>query len=171
MHVLNVQIHSTHTYCLHISCKQKLLFWMWLIAINHLTALYIYIFRFNVYSWVFMSIPPYKHMWKWCDIRPSMVTHTLNLCSAFTHSSAHTQQWTHTQSSGQPFMLRCSGSSWRFGALPKGTSSWYWRWRESAVHPPPPPPPWVCLIIHVSCKKECSYIQYISLVMLLIAWK
>ncbi len=36
--------------------------------------------------------------------------------------SAHTQQWTHTRSSGQPFMLRCPGSSWGFGALFKGTS-------------------------------------------------
>ncbi len=47
-----------------------------------------------------------------------MVTHTRNSCSAFTHPSAHTQQWTHntpsthTRSSGQPFVLRCSGSSW-----------------------------------------------------------
>ncbi len=61
------------------------------------------------------------------DIRPSMVTHTRNLCSAFnpskvhTHSSEHTQ-WTHTRSSGQPFMLRRPGSSWGFGALLKGTS-------------------------------------------------
>ncbi len=36
--------------------------------------------------------------------------------------SAHTQQWTHTRSSGQPFMLRRPGSSWGFGALLKGTS-------------------------------------------------
>ncbi len=78
--------------------------------------------------------------WKWCDIQPNMVTNTLNLCSAFTHPSANTQQWTHipwthTQSSGQPFMLQRPGSSRGFGTLLKGTSSWYWRWRESA--PPP----------------------------------
>ncbi len=30
--------------------------------------------------------------------------------------------WTHTRSSGQPFMLRCTGSSWGFSALLKGTS-------------------------------------------------
>ncbi len=36
--------------------------------------------------------------------------------------SAHTQQWTRTRSSGQPFMLRRPGSSWGFGALLKGTS-------------------------------------------------
>ncbi len=60
---------------------------------------------------------------------PSMVTHTRNLCSAFnpskvhTHSSEHTHTpWTHTRSSGQPFMLRRPGSSWGFGALFKGTS-------------------------------------------------
>ncbi len=41
-----------------------------------------------------------------------------------THSRehTHTHTWTHTQSSGQPFMLRCPGSSWRFGALLKDTS-------------------------------------------------
>ncbi len=30
---------------------------------------------------------------------------------------AHTLQWTHTRSSGQPFMLRHPGSIWGFGAL------------------------------------------------------
>ncbi len=43
---------------------------------------------------------------KWSDIRPSMVTHTRNLCSVFNPSKEHTQQWTHTRSSGQPFMLQ-----------------------------------------------------------------
>ncbi len=38
-----------------------------------------------------------------------------------THSSEHTP-WTHTRSSGQPFMLRPQGSSWGFGVLLKGTS-------------------------------------------------
>ncbi len=63
------------------------------------------------------------------DIRPSMVTHTRNLCSAFnpskvhTHSSEHTHTlWTHTRSSGQPFMLRRPGGSWGFCVLLKGTS-------------------------------------------------
>ncbi len=36
IHIIN--IHSTHTHT-HILCKQKLLFWMQLIAINRLTAL------------------------------------------------------------------------------------------------------------------------------------
>ncbi len=67
--------------------------------------------------------------------------HTLNLCSAFnpskvhTHSSEHTHTvnthpavnthtpWTHTRSSGQPFMLRRPGSSRGFGALLKGLTS------------------------------------------------
>ncbi len=58
-----------------------------------------------------------------------MVTHTRNLCSAInpskvhTHSNEHTHTpWTHTRSSGQPFMLRRPGSSWGFGVLLKGTS-------------------------------------------------
>ncbi len=58
----------------------------------------------------------------------------------FTHPSAHTHTevnthtpWSHTQSSGQPFMLRRPGSSWGFGALLEGTSSWYWGWRERST--------------------------------------
>ncbi len=59
-----------------------------------------------------------------------MVTHTraLHLCSAFnpskcTHTAVNTHTlWTHTQSSGQPLMLRHSGSSWGFGSLLKYTS-------------------------------------------------
>ncbi len=38
-----------------------------------------------------------------------------------THTHTHTL-WTHTRSSGQPFMLRRPGSSWGFGALLTGTS-------------------------------------------------
>ncbi len=61
----------------------------------------------------------------WRDIRPSMVTHTRNLCSAFNPSKVHTHssEHTHTRSSGQPFMLRRPGSSWGFGALLKGLTS------------------------------------------------
>ncbi len=49
--------------------------------------------------------------------------HTQNLCSAINPSNVytHSSEYTHTQSSGQPFMLRRPGSSWRFGALLKGT--------------------------------------------------
>ncbi len=48
----------------------------------------------------------------------------LGICALrLTHPKCtHTQQWTHTRSSGQPFMLRRPGSSWGFGALLKGTS-------------------------------------------------
>ncbi len=40
-----------------------------------------------------------------------------------THTAVNTHTpWTHTRSSGQPFMLWRPGSSWGFGALLKGTS-------------------------------------------------
>ncbi len=40
-----------------------------------------------------------------------------------THTAVNTHTpWTHTQSSGQLFMLRHPGSSWGFSALLKGTS-------------------------------------------------
>ncbi len=83
--------------------------------------------------------------WSESDIQPSMVTHTRNSCSAFnpskcTHTAVHTHTpWTHTRSSGQPFMLWCPGSSWGFGALLKGTSVVVLKVEESAVHSLPPP--------------------------------
>ncbi len=82
------------------------------------------IFGWNRGPWWFI-----KCKWKWRDIRPSMVTHTRNLCSAInpskvhTHSSEHTHTpWTRTRSSGQPFMLRRPGISWGFSAEPLKTS-------------------------------------------------
>ncbi len=42
-----------------------------------------------------------------------------------THTAVNTHThtpWTHTRSSGQPFILRRPGSSWGFGALLKGPS-------------------------------------------------
>ncbi len=55
-----------------------------------------------------------------------------------THPAVNTHTpWTHTQSSGQPFMLRRPRSSWGFGALLKGTSSWFWGWRERCTFTPP----------------------------------
>ncbi len=40
--------------------------------------------------------------WKWHNIQPSMVTHTRNSCSAFTHPSTHTEQWTDTHREHTP---------------------------------------------------------------------
>ncbi len=77
------------------------------------------------------------------SIQPSMVTHTQNCALHFIHPkwthtvvNTHTP-WTHTQRGGHPFMLWRPGSSWGFGALLKGTSSWYWRWRECCTFTPP----------------------------------
>ncbi len=59
-----------------------------------------------------------------------------------THTAVNTDTtWTHTWSSGQPFMLWRLGSSWQFGVLLKGTSSWNRgiEGGESAVHSLPPP--------------------------------
>ncbi len=77
----------------------------------------------------------------WCDVTYSQVwwpilgIRALHLpIQVHTHSSEHTYTpWTHTRSSGQSFMLRCSGSSW--GSVPCcGIEG-----GESAVHSLPPP--------------------------------
>ncbi len=82
----------------------------------------------------------------WRDIQPSMVIHTQISCSAFTHLSAHTQQWTHThtpwthtRSSGQPFMRRRSGEQLGVWCLAQGHLSRGIEGGESAVHSLPPP--------------------------------
>ncbi len=68
------------------------------------------------------------------DIRPSMVTHTRNLCSAF-NPCAHTQQWTHTQREHTPGAvgshLCCGAQGAVGGSVPcsRAPQSWYWRWR------------------------------------------
>ncbi len=58
-----------------------------------------------------------------CHSPTSKNIHQPPLEHTHTAVNTHTQQWTHTQSSGQPFMLRRSGSSWGFGALLKGLTS------------------------------------------------
>ncbi len=52
-----------------------------------------------------------------------MVTHNRLIHPKCTYRAVnlHTP-WTHTRSSGQPFLLQHPGSSWGFGALLKGTS-------------------------------------------------
>ncbi len=62
-----------------------------------------------------LKIPIQVWKWKWCDIRPSMVTHWICALQLThpkcTHTAVNTPTpWTHTRSSGQPFMLRLRGA-------------------------------------------------------------
>ncbi len=62
----------------------------------------------------------------------------LGICPLhLTHPSAHSQQWTHTRSSGQP----CCGARGAVGgSVPcsrVSPRSWYWRWREHLLFTPP----------------------------------
>ncbi len=74
--------------------------------------------RLVIIAWTFFTCIKVEViiMWtsiklKWRDIQPSMVTHTRNACSAFTHPKC-----THTAVNTHP------GSSWGFGAFLKGIS-------------------------------------------------
>ncbi len=66
-----------------------------------------------------------KHFLKWRDIRPSMVTHTQNLCSAFNPSKVHTQLWTHTHThtvAPPPPLIRHGISDVSAGPVVQGTT-------------------------------------------------
>ncbi len=68
---------------------------------------------------------------KWRDIRPSMVTHTRNSCSAF-NPSAHTSRAVDSH-------LCCGARGAVGGSKPcsRAPQSWYWRWRECCTFTPP----------------------------------
>ncbi len=83
--------------------------------------------------------------WKWSDIQPSMVTHTQNLCSAINPSKVHTHSSEHTHCEHTPRAVGshlCCGTRGAVGGsepCSRAPQSWYWGWRESAVHSLPPP--------------------------------
>ncbi len=90
-----------------------------------------------IYNWTFQSES---------DIQPSMVTHAGNLCSTFypskcTHTHTHIVN-THPEQWAAIYAV-APGEQSGFGALLKGTSSWYCRWRERCTftHLPPPAGP------------------------------
>ncbi len=75
------------------------------------------------------------------DIQPSMVTNIWNSCSAFTHPSAHTQQWTHTVNT-QPEQwaaIYAAGAQGEVRCLAQGHLSHGIEGGESAAHSFPPP--------------------------------
>ncbi len=65
----------------------------------------------------------------------------LGICPLhLTHPSAHSQQWTHTRSSGQPY---CGARGAVGGSVPcsrVSPQSWYWRWESTCYSLPPDNP-------------------------------
>ncbi len=133
---------SWNAFCLSVQ-KSNLIIWVYRVCVlerkaNTLAWCEIWNLHMQLSFQYFIYKKIYINFFKtdiFCDIRPSMVTHTRNLCSAINPSKVRTQQWAHThthththtpwtntRSSGQSFMLRCPWSSWGFGALLKGTS-------------------------------------------------
>ncbi len=77
-------------------------------------------------------------------IRPSMVTHTRNSCSAFNPSKVHTHssEHTHTHREHTPGAVgsQCCGARGADGgSVPcsRAPQSWYWGWRERCTFTPP----------------------------------
>ncbi len=90
----------------------------------------------------------YIFFFKWCDIRPSVGTHTQNLCSAFnpskvhTHSSEHTHAHTHREHTPGAVGSQCCGARGAVGGSVPCSRSHLSRGikgGESAVHSLPPP--------------------------------
>ncbi len=85
----------------------------------------------------------WKWKWKWRDIRPSMVTHTRNLCSAINPSKVHTHSSEHTHREHTPGAvgshLCCGARGAVGGSVPcsRAPQSWYWRRREHCTFTPP----------------------------------
>ncbi len=69
--------------------------------------------------------------WKWRDMWPSMVTHTLNMCSAINPSKVHTHSSEHTPRAVGS-RLCCGAWGAVVGLVPcsRAPQSWDWRWRE-----------------------------------------
>ncbi len=82
---------------------------------------------------------------KWSDIRPSMVTHTRNLCSAFIPSKVHTHSSEHTHTVNThpeqwaAIYAAAPGEQLGVGCLAQGHLSRGIEGGESAVHSLPPP--------------------------------
>ncbi len=75
--------------------------------------------------------------WKWRDIRPSMVTHTWNLCSAFNPSKVHTHS-EHTRTLCLHHLC-CGARGAVGGSVPQEHLSHGIEGGESAVYALPPP--------------------------------
>ncbi len=78
-------------------------------------------------------------MWKWCDIRPSMVTHTLNFCSAINPHKVCTHTAVNTHTPGAVGNHLCCGA-WGAvgGSVPCSRAPQsYWGWRERCTFTPP----------------------------------
>ncbi len=62
----------------------------------------------------------------------------LGICPLhLTHPSAHSQQWTHTWSSGQPYFGARGAVGGSVPCSRVSPQSWYWRWREHLLFTPP----------------------------------
>ncbi len=86
-----------------------------------------------------------KVKWKWRDMWPSMVTHTLNLCSAINQSKVHTHSSEHTHTVNThpdqwaAIYAAAPGEQLGVGCLAQGHLSRGIEGGESAVNSLPPP--------------------------------
>ncbi len=76
--------------------------------------------------------------WKQCDIRLSMVTHSLNSWSEFTHPKCtHTVVNTHLEQWAAIYVAAPIGAVGGSVPCSRAPQSWYWGWREHCTFTPP----------------------------------
>ncbi len=100
-------------------------------------TLFYYLPFFLAFKFVFIM--------KWSEVTWSEVWWPiLGICALHlthpkcTHISVNTHTpWTHTRSSGQPFMLRRPGAVGGSVPCSRAPQSWYWGWRERCTFTPP----------------------------------
>jgi len=98
---------------------------------------------FESLFWLY-TVKSAQSWYQWRDIQPSMLTHTRNSCSAFTHPKCtHRAVNTHTHREHTPGAVGshlCWGAQGAVvGSVPcsRALQSWYWRWRERWTFTPP----------------------------------
>ncbi len=136
------------TFIMYINTHTQYIFWKYLLVYTFIYSysyilyyIYIYIHKHIFLKYIHACVCIYIYIINdvtWRDIRPSMVTHTRNLCSAFNPSKVHTHSSEHTPGAVGSHLC-CGARGAVGGSVPcsRAPQSWYWGWRECSTFTPP----------------------------------